>query len=46
MREHVGVAVQHRFGKHEYDWADLGLVREELDERFGRYRERFAQYLV
>jgi Sulfotransferase family len=45
MREHVGVAVQHRFGKHEYGWDDLGLIRDDLDERFGGYRERFAEYL-
>jgi hypothetical protein len=46
MRAHVGVAVQNRFGKHEYGWADLGLDREDLDERFGAYRERFAQHLA
>jgi hypothetical protein len=46
MREHVGVAVQNRFGKHEYGWDDLGLDRAALDERFAEYRERFAEYLV
>jgi hypothetical protein len=46
MQAHVGVAVQNRFGKHEYGWADLGLVRDDLDERFAAYRERFAEYLA
>jgi hypothetical protein len=46
MRAHVGVATQDRFGKHQYDWKDLGLVRESLDERFSDYRARFAEYLV
>ena len=46
MRAHVGVAVPNRFGKHEYDWADLGIAREALDERFGDYRTRYAEYLA
>ncbi len=46
MRAHVGTAVQHRFGKHEYGWDDLGLNREQLDERFGGYRARFAEFLA
>ncbi len=46
MRAHVAVAVPNRFGKHEYGWADLGLDRNDLDERFGAYRERFAPYLA
>jgi hypothetical protein len=46
MREHVGVAVQNRFGKHEYGWADLGLDRSELDERFEHYRSRYAEFLA
>jgi Sulfotransferase family len=46
MRAHVGTAVQHRFGKHEYGWDDLGLARGALDERFSAYRERFAEYLA
>ncbi len=46
MREHAGVAVQHRFGKHEYGWGDLGLVRDDLDERFAGYRERFGEFLA
>ena len=25
MRAHVGVAAQNRFGKHQYDWKNLGL---------------------
>jgi hypothetical protein len=45
MRAHVGTAVQHRFGRHEYGWDDLGLNREQLDERFGAYRTRFAEHL-
>jgi hypothetical protein len=46
MRAHVGTAVQNRFGKHEYGWDDLGLNRDKLDERFGDYRARFAEYLA
>ncbi len=46
MRAHVGTAVQHRFGKHEYGWDDLGLNRLQLDERFAAYRTRFAEYLA
>lgn len=46
MRAHVGTAVQHRFGKHEYGWEDLGLRRGQLDERFSEYRARFAEYLA
>jgi hypothetical protein len=45
MREHAAVAVQHRFGRHEYDWGGLGLDRHALDERFAGYRERFASFL-
>jgi hypothetical protein len=46
IREHVGVAVQHRFGKHEYGWDGLGLSRDALDERFSDYRTHFAEYLA
>jgi Sulfotransferase family len=46
MRAHAGTAVQHRFGKHEYGWDDLGLSHEGLDERFSDYRDRFAEYLA
>jgi hypothetical protein len=45
MRAHAAVAVPNRFGVHEYDWADFGLRRERLDERFAAYRERFAELL-
>jgi hypothetical protein len=45
MQEHVGVAVQHRFGRHEYEPADFALRRAELDERFAAYRNRFAAEL-
>lgn len=45
MRAHAGVAVQHRFGKHEYGWDGLGIDREALDERFSDYRTRFAEHL-
>jgi hypothetical protein len=45
MRDHASVAVQHRFGKHEYDWAGLGLDRSALDERFADYRSRFAEFV-
>jgi hypothetical protein len=46
MQAHVDVAVQHRFGKHEYSWDSLGLTRETLDDRFTEYRSRFAEYLA
>jgi Sulfotransferase family len=46
MRAHVSVAVQNRFGKHEYDWEELGLEREALNERFSDYRDRYAEYLA
>jgi hypothetical protein len=46
MREHAGVAVQHRYGRHDYDWAALGLDRNALDERFADYRARFAEHLA
>jgi hypothetical protein len=29
-------------GKHEYDLASFGLTREQVDERFADYRERFG----
>jgi hypothetical protein len=45
MREHVGVAVPNRYGRHDYDWASLGLDRAALDDRFHAYRERFAEHL-
>jgi hypothetical protein len=46
MRDHTSVAVQNRFGKHEYSWDSLGLTREALDERFSDYRARYAEFLV
>jgi hypothetical protein len=46
MRAHVGVAPQNRFGRHEYDWKNLGLARESVDERFSDYRSHFAECLV
>jgi hypothetical protein len=45
LHEHARVAVQHRYGRHDYDWDGLGLDRRALDERFADYRERFAAYL-
>jgi hypothetical protein len=45
MRSHASVAVQNRFGRHDYDWADLGLDRAGLDERFHAYRARYAAFL-
>jgi hypothetical protein len=44
MREHAEVAVPERHGRHEYGLADFGLRREQIDERFATYRERFARY--
>lgn len=46
LQAHVEVAVQHRFGRHRYDEADLGIDRAALDERFARYRARHAEHLV
>jgi hypothetical protein len=46
MRGHASVAVQNRFGKHEYSWDSLGLVQDALDEQFSEYRSRFAEHLA
>jgi hypothetical protein len=46
MRAHAAVAVQNRFGKHEYTWESLGLERGTLDEQFTDYRSHFAEYLA
>jgi hypothetical protein len=46
MRAHASVAVQNRFGKHEYSWDSLGLVQDALDEQFSEYRSRFAEHLA
>ena len=43
---HVEVAVQHRFGHHEYQLEDFVVDRASLDERFAPYRERFAEELA
>jgi hypothetical protein len=40
------VAVQHRFGLHEYQVDDFVVDRASLDERFAPYRERFAEELA
>jgi hypothetical protein len=45
MRAHATVAVPNRYGRHEYGLADFALDRGEIDERFSRYRERYAAYL-
>lgn len=45
MREHVAVAVQHRFGRHDYDPASLGIDPDATAERFAAYRERFGALL-
>lgn len=45
VREHVAVAVQHRFGRHDYDPASLGIEPAALAERFAAYRARFAEHL-
>jgi len=46
MRAHIDTAVQHRYGIHDYAWERLGLERSALDEQFGTYRGRFAEYLA
>jgi hypothetical protein len=34
---------QHKFGKHTYSLADIGLRREDVEDRFARYYERYPQ---
>ncbi len=46
MRAHTETAVQHRYGRHQYQLEDLGLDRAALDERFETYRARFAEELT
>lgn len=46
MRAHVAVAVQHRYGRHDYDPASLGIDPDALGERFAAYRARFAAHLA
>ncbi len=41
MVAHTEEHRQHRYGRHEYDMADFGLDRGELDERFGDYRNEY-----
>jgi hypothetical protein len=42
LRAHVGEHVQHKYGRHRYDFESFGLARAALDERFAAYRERFG----
>lgn len=34
--------VQHRYGRHVYDLADFDLSKEQLENEFGFYRERYG----
>lgn len=43
MREMAAREPQHKFGKHTYALADVGLRREDVQARFERYFERFPQ---
>jgi len=42
MTAHVAEHRQHRFGKHEYDYADFGLVRDDLNDRLAGYRATYG----
>ncbi|MEQ8843209.1 MAG: sulfotransferase [Acidimicrobiales bacterium] len=42
MTAHVSEHRQHRFGKHEYDFADFGLERDALNDRLATYRATYA----
>ena len=42
MERHVRERTQHRYGVHRYALEDYGFRREELDERYQAYRERFG----
>lgn len=42
MRATLAHHGQHRFGKHRYSLDAFGLRQDELEERFGPYRERFV----
>ena len=33
---------QHRFGRHEYDFADFGLERDALNDRLADYRATYG----
>lgn len=41
MRDQVKTRTQHRYGVHHYDFADYGMDKAELDDRYRAYRERF-----
>ena len=41
MTAHAAEHRQHRYGRHEYEMADFGLDRNELDESFADYRSLY-----
>lgn len=43
MREMAAREPQHKFGRHTYSLADIGLHRKTVEDRFARYFERFPQ---
>jgi hypothetical protein len=43
VREMAAREPQHKFGRHTYALADIGLRREDVQPRFERYFERFPQ---
>jgi hypothetical protein len=45
LQEHAAVAVPNRHGVHRYAPADFGIDPDALAERFGAYRDRYAEYL-
>ena len=43
VREMAAREPQHKFGRHTYALADIGLRREDVEARFERYFDRFPQ---
>jgi hypothetical protein len=42
MVAHAAEHRQHRYGRHEYEFADFGLDRDELNERLAGYRATYG----
>ena len=42
MAAHVAEHRQHRFGRHEYDFADFGLERDAVNDRLADYRATYG----
>ncbi|MGH8983481.1 MAG: sulfotransferase, partial [Acidimicrobiia bacterium] len=41
MSTYASANRQDKYGRHTYELADLGLERDELEERFADYRARY-----